>query len=449
MMARWRTTTLAVVVVLLVAACGGGDEGGTTDGGTEGGAATEAISGEAVLLTAFTEPEDVAGVEAMIAAFEEQYPDATITHQGSPSFEEQALTQIEGGNPPDMMFHPQPGLLGDFVDRDAPQPLDFLDTATIEEEFVPGLLDLGTFDDTLYGLQTRLSLKSLIWYPQEEFEAAGYQVPETWSDLVSLTEQMANDMGEQGRAPWCIGIESGEATGWPSTDWIEDIMLRLHGADAYDQWVSGELDFTSEEVRAAYERMGEIWFTEGWVRGGRQNIVATNFAQSVLPIFDDPPGCFLHRQASFIQNSFPDDVQLGSDFGFFFVPPIEDAGTGDSPALIAGDLLALYTDNPVAQEFISFSATTEAQEAWAAEGSFICANTACDTSVYPNEALSQQAQLVAESDVARFDGSDLMPGAVGAGAFWSENVAWVTGSQDLETTLQNIEAAWPSEEGGS
>lgn len=432
----FRFAAAALAAALVLVACGGDGGGGGGEGATE-----------AVLLTAFTEPQDVAGVEALIEAFEEANPGTTITHQGSSDFEQQALTQIEGGNAPDLMFHPQPGLLGDFVERGAPRPLDFLDTATIEDEFVAGLLDLGTFDDTLYGLQTRVSLKSLVWYPQEEFEAAGYEVPETWDDMVALSDRIAGDLGDEAaRAPWCIGIESGEATGWPSTDWLEDIMLRLHGAEVYDQWTSGELDFTSEEVRSAYERLAEIWFEEEWVLGGRRNIVATNFAQSVLPMFDDPPGCFLHRQASFIQNSFPDGAELGTDFGFFFVPPIEDGGTGEAPALIAGDLLALYTDNQVAKDFIAFAATTEAQEAWAAEGSFICANTNCDTSVYPNEALTQQAELVAEADVARFDGSDLMPGAVGANAFWKENVAWVTGSQELETTLENIEAAWPDDE---
>lgn len=436
----WRALALAMALALVAVACGGGDDG--EGGGAEG--TDGELSGSARLLTAFTEPQDVAGVEAMIAAFEEANPGATVNHQGSPSFEEQALTLVEGGNAPDMMFHPQPGLLKDFVDRGAPQPLDFLDTATVEEEFVPGLLDIGTFDDTLYGLQTRLSLKSLVWYPQEEFEAAGYQVPETWSEMVDLTEQIDEDMTEQGRAPWCIGIESGEATGWPSTDWLEDIMLRLHGAEAYDQWTTGELDFTSDEVRAAYEQMAEIWFTDGWVRGGRQNIVATNFAQAVLPIFDDPPGCFLHRQASFIQNSFPEGSELGTDFNFFLLPPIEDGGTGDAPALIAGDLIALYSDNPVAKAFIEFSATKQAQEAWAAEGSFLCANTTCDPSVYPNDAFQQQAELVTDADVARFDGSDLMPASVGAGAFWSENVEWVIGNQELDSALEKIENAWPS-----
>jgi alpha-glucoside transport system substrate-binding protein len=52
---------------------------------------------------------------------------------------------------------------------------------------------------------------------------------------------------------------------------------------------------------------------------------------------------------------------------------------------------------------------------------------------------------VSEADAFRFDGSDLMPGQVGSGAFWTEMTSWVTGQIDLETALANIEAAWPSQ----
>jgi alpha-glucoside transport system substrate-binding protein len=410
-------------VTLLAAACGNGagDDDGTT----------------AVLLTAFTEGEDVAGVEAMIAAFEDANPGMTIQHEGSPAFEEAALTRVEGGNPPDMMFHPQPGVLRQFAERGAARPLDFLDTAAVEADFVPGLLDIGTFDDTLYGLQVRLTLKSLVWYPIEPWNAGGYQVPQTWDEMLALSAQIAAD----GIAPWCVGIESGDATGWVFTDWIEDVMLRLHGPDVYDQWTSGELGFNSPEVRAAFEQVADIWFTDEWVLGGRPSIVQTSFQAAPAPMFEDPPACMLHRQASFAPQLFPDGTEFGTDYDFFFVPQI-DSGVGNG-ALLAGDLLAIYTDNEAARAFIQFAATSAAQEAWAAEGSYLCASTGCNPAVYPNDALRQQGELLQDAAFARFDGSDLMPAEVGAGAFWRQPVAWIVDQQDLDTTLSNIDAAWP------
>lgn len=432
---RLRFLLLLSVLALLAAACGGGGDGDAAGDGDGGGEA-----GEVSILDAFTEPQDVAGFQALIDAFTEE-TGIEVQREGSPAFEETAVARVEGGNPPDIIMHPQPGLITDFQDRGTVQALgDNLDIATIEGEYVPGLVDIGRVvpgDDSVYGIPIRLSYKSLVWYAQDDFDAAGYTVPETQEDLLALSDQIVANGG----VPWCIGIESDQATGWPATDWIEDFMLRLHGPEVYDQWINHDLLFDSPEVREAFQRLEEIWFNPDYALGGTPNIIQTGFAAAPLPMFEDPPGCFLHRQASFIQQSFPEDTEFGTDYNFFYFPEITDgAGRG---SLIAGDLAAVYTDNPNAFEFIQFAATAEAQELWAAEGGFLCANAGCDTGAYPNESFAQQGELLASSDFARFDGSDLMPGAVGAGAFWTEVTAWINGSQDLDTTLANIDAAWP------
>ena len=434
---------LLAVLALIAAACGGGDGGDEAE--AEGGEAGDGeVSGEATILSAFTEPADVAGVEAMIALFQEQFPEASVTHEGSPSFEEQALTRVQGGSPPEMMFIPQPGLMKDFFDRGAALPLDFVDTSQIEEEYVPGTLQSGTIGDQLAGLPVRLTVKSLVWYPTQPFEEAGYEIPETWQDMLDLTDQIKSDMGgDQARAPWCIGIESGDATGWVLTDWVEDVVLRQSGPDVYDEWVGHAVNFDSPEITSAFEEVGNIWFTEGNVLGGRPNIVQTSFQAAPTPMFEDPPACMLHRQASFAPQLFGEGLEFETDYNFFYLPPIEDGGTGENPMLTAGDNLVAFDDSPVVQAFIEFAGTVEAQEAWAAEGNMLCSNANCDPSVYPSDAFVQQGELLANASAARFDASDLMPAQVGTGAFWSEGTTWVVEGQDLQTTLTNIDAAWP------
>lgn len=439
-----RLIVLLAILALIAAACGGGgdaeeDAGGGEGGGEEGGGE---VSGSATLLTAFTEDQDIEGVENLIAAFNEQYPDAEISHEGSPSFEEQALTQVEGGSPPEMMFIPQPGLLKDFYDRGAALPMDFLDTEAIEEEYVPGLLQAGTLEDQLVGLPVRLSVKSLVWYRTDVFQENGYEIPETWEDMVALTDQIRSDIGGEGGAPWCIGIENATATGWTLTDWIEDAMLRLHGGDVYDEWVGHDVEFTSPEVTEAFEQVADLWFTEGNVLGGRQNIVQTSFSAAPEPMFEEPPACLLHRQASFVQGSFPEDMEYGTNYDFFILPPIE-GGTGENPMLTAGDLLAIFEDNALTQAFAEFAATAEGQEAWAQAGSMLCASSNCSPDVYPDEATTKQGEALASASEARFDASDLMPSQVGAGAFWNQGTQWVAGEQELEPTLQAIDDAWP------
>lgn len=439
-------TVLLAVLALIAAACGGGgDDGeGSSGGGSEGGGGGGGgVSGSATLLTALTEPADVAGIEAMIAGFKEQNPDADITHEGSPSFEEQALTRVEGGSPPEMMLIPQPGTVKDFFDRGAAKALSFADTETIEEEYVPGTVNAGQVNGELVGLPVRLTVKSLVWYPKPEFEEAGYEEPETWEDMLTLTDQIKSDLGGQGTAPWCIGIESGTATGWVLTDWVEDAMLRLNGPDVYDQWLGHDIKFDSPEVTSAFEKVGDIWFPEGNVLGGRPNIVQTSFNAAPSPMFEDPPACFLHRQASFAPQFFPEDSEYGTDYDFFYLPPIEDGGTGDNPMLTAGDLLTVFDDSPLIKAFVEYAGTVEAQELWAAEGNYLCPNSGCDTGVYPNDALTKQGDLLSGASSARFDASDSMPPQVGSGSFWSQGTAWVGGETELQPALQAIDGTWP------
>lgn len=337
----------------------------------------------------------------------------------------------------------QPGLLKTFHDGgDLVAMNDFVDTETVESEYVPGILQSGMLDGALVGLPIRLNVKSLVWYRSDVFEQHGYEVPETWEDLVALTARIRDDMGGQGISPWCIGIENATATGWTLTDWVEDVMLRLHGGEVYDRWVGHDVGFDSPEVRQAFEEVADIWFPEGNVLGGPQNIVQTSVSAAPEPLFEDPPACLLHRQASFIQGSFPDNAEYGVNYDFFSLPPIVD-DTGERPMLTAGDLLAIFKDDPVTQAFAAFAASAEGQEAWARAGSMICANANCSPSAYPDEATTKQGELLATATEARFDASDLMPPQIGADTFWKEGTAWAAGDQQLDRTLQAIDDAWP------
>lgn len=431
---RTRIVRLGVALAiggLVLAACGseGGEDEAATTGSGEGGSLT--------MLHALTGDVDTAGLNAALDKFTEE-TGITVEDQGSSDFEQLVRSRVEGGNPPDIVLHPQPGLLEDFADQGLAKPLDSVDQQALLDATVTGSLSPVIFDDALYGVPVRVSLKSLVWYPIPEFEDAGYEIPASYEGLMDLTNQIRED----GNTPWCIGIESSGATGWVMTDWIEDLMLRAQGGDVYDQWVNHEIPFDSPEVASTIEDyIDPIWFTDDNVVGGRPNILATSFGDSVLPMFNDPPGCYLHRQASFIQGFFPDGTEIGTDVGFFYLPPLEGE---ESPALIAGDYAAAYSDNPAIDEFMDYFATPESGEPWAAEGAWLSPFTDFDTSTYASDALKQQGEILADADFARFDASDLMPGAVGAGAFWTEMVSYVNDQQDLQTTLSNIDAAWPS-----
>ncbi len=358
-----------------------------------------------------------------------------VAFEGTRDLAAVLTTRVEAGNPPDIAILPNPGQLYELAAQGKLVPLDdILDVEQIKKDYGQSWVDLASYDGKLYGIFYKVAIKSLVWYNPKAFEAKGYSVPTTWDDLMALTEQIAQD----GATAWCIGLESGAASGWPGTDWIEDIMLRTAGPEVYDKWVRHEIPWTDEAVKKAWEMFGEIVLNENYVYGGPEGALNTSFGDAPRPLFDDPPGCYLHRQASFITGFFPEGLTAGEDYNFFVLPPIDPKwGT---PALIAGDVVVVFNDTPEVREFVKYLASAEPQTIWAQKGGFISANKQVPLDAYPDDLTRNMAKAIVEAQVARFDGSDLMPAAVGAGAFWQGVLDYVSG-QPLDEVLQAIEAA--------
>ena len=430
------------------------EEGAATTEAEEGGedtaaegAATEytfptGLEGESVeILGAFSDEEAPLMVETLQPFIEATGID--VEYVASPAFDTEITTRVEGGDLPDIAFFPQPGLMLDIADQTGAVPLDeYMDVAALEASLIPGFLDATTAEDgTVYGFPVRMAVKSAMWYPVPGFEDAGYAIPTTDTELASLEDEIiAND-----EVPWCIGIESGAGTGWPATDWIEEYMLRLHGPEVYDQWVSHELPFNSPEVKAAFEKFQEVWDKPDNVVGGPEGVLGLNFGDSPADLFTDPPGCYLHRQGNFITGFFPDEAQeeLDANVGVAYFPPVE-GGYDGNPVLAGGDLAMLLNDTPAARATMEFLATETYGEEWAAAGGWLSPHKGFDASVYPTEAERALFEIGANADILRFDASDLMPGPVGTGSFWTGVVDWIGGQRGLDEVLASIDASWPS-----
>ncbi len=344
-------------------------------------------------------------------------------------------TRTEAGNPPDLAILPNPGQLvelaaaGHLVDLTT-----FVDMAQLQSDYAQVWLDLASYEGTLYGIFYKAADKSLVWYNPGAFDAAGYEVPTTWGELIALSDQIVADGG----VPWCAGFESEAASGWPATDWIEDIMLRTAGPDVYDQWVNHEIPWTDPAIKTAWETFGEIATNEDYLYGGTTGALTINFGDSPAPLFDDPPGCYMHRQASFITGFFPEGVEAGVDYDFFPFPEIDPAyGT---PALGAADVIVMLNDTPDARALMQYLVTGEAQEIWAGLGGFLSPSKSVDLDVYPDDMTRKIAEALVGAEVFRFDASDLMPAAVGAGSFWTGTLDYV-GGEDVDSVLETIEAS--------
>jgi alpha-glucoside transport system substrate-binding protein len=417
-------------------------EAGTIDpvSGMGDEVAPQELAGTTVTIVGATPDEYAKLFEQSMRPFEDRTGINVIYTGGE--FETLIADSVKRGNPPDIADFPQPGYMADFARQGKLVDLrTFMSDDYLRQQYPHAFLELATVDGRMVGVWYEAVLKSLVWYPKPEFEAAGYQVPETWDELIALSDQMVAD----GKTPWCVGIEEGDASGWPGTDWVEDILLRTAPPETYDAWVSHELPFNSPEVRRAFEILGGIWFKEGYVYGGRANIAAESSADSSLHLFEDPPGCYLLRQGSWMPLlTFPKTVRYGQDYDFFYLPPI-DPQFGH-PVLGGGKIFAMFNDRPEVREVIRYLTTVEAARDLIEAGGFIAPHRDIPLEWYPSPADLRYAQIIRSADTYRFDGSDLMPGQVGTGSFWRGMVDWANGA-DLETVLQEIDQSWPQFDG--
>lgn len=347
-------------------------------------------------------------------------------------------TRLQAGNPPDIAGIQGPGQMKQFAERGALVDLSqYLDMDELARDLGPAWIELGSYGDGFYGLMISADIKSLIWYRPDQFAAKGYEVPTTWAELEALMDQMVAN----GDTPWAIGVESGAASGWPATDWIEDILLRTAGPEVYDQWVAHEISWTDPRVKEAFEIFGKIVRNSDYVYGGPAAVLSTNFGDSVNDLFSDPPKAMMHRQASFIASFIEEanpDVVFGKDVDFFVFPPIKEEH--GNPMLGAGDMLAQFNDTPEAVEFMKFMATAEAQAIWVRELGKLGTNVKIDPSVYRNDLTRDMARALAQAESFRFDGSDSMPAAVGSGAFFEAMLMYI-GGEDLDSVLEFLEQA--------
>jgi len=432
----------AVVLALTAAACGDGDDDNNAGGASGECAAYSAYEGnDGKTVTVYASIRD-AEADLLTESWS-QFEECTgieIDYEGSGEFEAQLQVRVEGGNAPDVAFIPQPGLIERFATAGKLKEVGADTKKAAEANYSADWLKYSTVGGKLYGAPLGSNVKSFVWYSPKTFQEKGWTVPQSWDDLIKLSDTIAGT----GVKPWCAGIESGDATGWPATDWIEDLMLRTQTPEVYDKWVTHQLPFNSPEVTAAVDKAGTILKNNKYVNGGYgdvKSIATTSFQEGGVPITTGK--CALHRQASFYANQWPEGTKVAEDgdvFAFYF-PPI-DPSKG-KPVLGGGEFAAAFADRPEVQAFQTYLATPEHANARAKLGNWVSANKALDIANVTNPVDKLSVQILQDqSAVFRFDGSDLMPAAVGAGTFWKGMVDWING-KDTSAVLSSIENNWP------
>jgi alpha-glucoside transport system substrate-binding protein len=440
-------------LALVLTACSGGGGGGSTGTGTAGAGgdcgpykAYGDLKGKTISIYAgIVAPEDKPYVDSFKQF--ESCTGAKVDYQADKQFEQQVLVRAKAGNPPDLAIVPQPGLLAQLVATGKAVEPSSTVASNVDKWFGPDWKKYGTVNGKFYAAPSGASVKSLVWYSPKQFKDNNWQVPKTLDQLKSLSDKIAA-AGQN--KPWCAGIASGDATGWPVTDWVEDFMLRLSGPDNYNKWVAHQIPFNDPTVVQAFDAVGQYLKNDKYVNGGFgdvKSIASTAFQDGGLPILQGQ--CSLHRQASFYAANWPKGTKIGPDGDVyaFYLPA---KNTTDHPVLGAGEFVLAFSNRPevkALQEFWSSDTWANLKAKASSEdtgGGWISANKGLDESNLVNPIDKLSVEIIKDpKTVFRFDGSDQMPAAVGSDAFWKQGTAWITG-QSTQDTVNKIEAAWPA-----
>jgi alpha-glucoside transport system substrate-binding protein len=387
---------LAAAVVLALAACGGGDDNESSSSGGGGGGTVSVLS-----LWGGSEKEAFDKVLAKFTAdtgIKTQYETAR-------DFLPVIRSRLAAGNPPNMAIVPRPGIVKDLAGDGSLKSLDDLgiDADKINENYSKAWTDLTTFDDATWGIVAKANSKSTVWYDPARLKATP---PTTWNGLLALTQKLKSE----GKTPWAVGA----GDGWPLTDWFESIYLYQSGPEKYQKLFDGDIPFNDQSVKNALAEMFKVLSNQN-LPGGVEGALATPFVDSIGQVFGTKPKAELYYEGGFVGGIATGQVnpklQPGKTIDFFQFPKFNDQiGT---PLLGAGDVAVAFDDNDNTSKLMEFLASSEAGSTWVSTGAIVSPNKAVDLSVYPNDLVRKEAEQVQNAEVFRFDGSDLLPGALG------------------------------------
>lgn len=420
-MNRWlRSVAPLAVVILAGTAC--------TSGGTTSGDEND-LKGKTVNVIGTWGGDEQTAFLKMVAPWE-QKTGAKVKYTGTRDINTVLTTGVASGVLPDLAGLPGPGQMAEYATAGKLVALDdVLDVQTYQNETAPALVQLGKTGGKVYGVFIKAAVKGLIWYSPKVHDYAA-NPPKTWDEL---TSQAAANKGNA-KATWCLGIESGAASGWPATDWIEDLVLRTAGPDTYTKWYEGKIKWSDPAIRKAFQMYADI-VAQSY--GGGATAVATNFGNAGDPLFANPAGCQFLHQASFITGfSQFKSHQAGTDYNFFPFPDIDAKYSGAVEG--AGDLFGMFHDTPAARSLMKYLVTADAQNIWVKLGGALSANK--NATGYPDDISKRSAAILAGAKSFVFDASDSMPTAMND-AFWKAAVALTNRGKSVDQVLSDLDAA--------
>ncbi|MBK3644301.1 ABC transporter substrate-binding protein [Streptomyces sp. MBT33] len=430
---------LATALTLALAGCGGGGNDNKSGGGgsseSSSGLKLPKLNGQTLEVAAVWTGAEQANFMKVMDEFKKR-TGAKINFVPTGNNTSTFLgTKIQGGKPPDVAFLPQVGVLHQFADKGWLKPLGADAKAQLTKNFSKGWVDLGAWKGTQYGVYAKAANKSLVWYNTQAFDAAGIKdTPRSWKDFLT-TAQTLSDAGSP-------AVSIGGADGWTLTDWFENVYLSQAGPDKYDQLAAHKIKWTDPSVKQALTTLAQLWGKNDLIAGGTKGALNTEFPKSVTQTFSGSTPAGMVFEGDFVAANINGDTKakLGTDAKVFPFPAVG----SQAPVVSGGDVAVALKGGTGAQALLTFLASTDAAEIWAAQGGILSPNKEMDMSKYKDAITKQIAQqLLAAGDNFRFDMSDQAPAAFGGTAGtgeWKDLQDFLRNPKDVAGAQQKLEA---------
>ncbi|HHX24766.1 MAG TPA: extracellular solute-binding protein, partial [Thermoanaerobacterales bacterium] len=296
-------------------------------------------------------------VDFAIEKFKEKYPDVKIITDIGPKNAETLRPRFVAGNPPDVIMANYSeldyfALIADDqlapIDEVLASPVPGNESKTLEDLFVPGILDRGESNGKRYILPGFVHYYGF-WYDKALFDENGWSAPNNYDELMSVSQQIQ---------------EAGEVSPFTYQGLYPSYLLRTmffplvasHGGtqaiDDIDNLVPGA--WQSEAVINAARDIQE--FTAKYLMDGT---IALNHTQAQMEFINRraamiPCGTYLENE---MKGNWPDDFELK-----YMFTPVRDDNGGSKYTWATCDFVSIPSKakNPeMAKEFLKILYTDD------------------------------------------------------------------------------------------
>ncbi|MCC9707040.1 extracellular solute-binding protein [Streptomyces sp. MNU76] len=344
-------------------------------------------------------------------------------YQGTAAQREVLLSKVQSGEPPDIAIMPGVGELAEYADQNLLKSLNGL---YAEEEYGAPWKPASSPREDAYWVPVKADLKSIVWYREGQRPA---------NSPAPLTS-------------WCIGMGDDGASGWPGSDWIEDLVLQREGPEIYGKWALGDasVPWTGSAVREAWEAWAGL-LRQDEAAAGRALLTDHRGAPGEYGLlFEGRGGCALEHQGSFARSFYGDKWQGAGLMDS--APLLPGGGYRVRGHEVTGDFAALFSDRPRAGELIERLASREGQRKWSQAADVFSANRRVRQEGGPVE--REIAKRLTGTGPRCLDASDVMPPAV-RDAFYEAvllTIARAAAGEELDVPglladVQNVAEARP------